>query len=156
MKYLNGTYKNLEELKKAYRNLCKTYHPDLNPNGLEIMKVINNEYEDLFNILKNQSTTKTEEKATDFIDLLKNIINLDITIEIVGSWIWVSGNTYDHKETLKANGFKWASKKKMWYLNPTGTQKKTKKQYSMDTIKSMYGAQTIKTQSTPNKTKQLI
>ena len=135
MKYLNGTYKNLEELKKAYRNLCKTYHPDLNPNCLEIMKVINNEYEDLFNILKNQLTTKTEEKATDFIDLLKNIINLDITIEIVGSWIWVSGNTYDHKETLKANGFKWASKKKMWYLNPTGTQKKTKKQYSMDTIK---------------------
>lgn len=156
MTYLNGNYKNLEELKKAYRNLCKTYHPDINPDGLEIMKVLNNEYEELFNNLKFTTNNTTDEKATDFIDLIKNIINLDITIEIIGSWIWVSGNTYDHKEILKENGFKWASKKKMWYLNPTGTKKKTSKKYDINEIKSMYNTQTVKTQTTKKKTKALI
>lgn len=31
---------------------------------------------------------------------------------------WVSGNTKPMKEKLKAMGFKWAPKKKMWYLKP--------------------------------------
>lgn len=41
-----------------------------------------------------------------------NIINFNINIEICGSWIWVSGNTYGCKTELKQNGFHWASKKK--------------------------------------------
>ena len=31
---------------------------------------------------------------------------------------WVSGNTKPIKDKLKAMGFKWAPKKKMWYLRP--------------------------------------
>lgn len=40
-----------------------------------------------------------------------------IEIELVGSWIWVSGNTYPVKEQLKEAGIFWAGKKKKWYLN---------------------------------------
>ena len=35
----------------------------------------------------------------------------NITIELIGSWIWVSGDTREIKEKLKEIGFKWASKK---------------------------------------------
>lgn len=150
--YLNKDYKNLEELKNHYRKLMLQYHPDINIEGEEITKIINNEYEMLFPTIKVSTNAQTEEKATDFIDLLKNIIHLDITIEIIGTWVWVSGNTFPHKEILKENGFKWASKKKVWYLNPTGTRKKTKKQFTQNELKNMFGYETVKKQT---KTKAL-
>lgn len=152
MKYLIKDYKNLEELKKDYRNLMLKFHPDINPNGEEATKAINNEYEMLFPQIKVVSNAQTEEVATDFIDLLKNIIHLDITIEIIGTWIWISGNTFQHKEILKENGFKWASKKKQWYMNPKNEQKKTRKQFTTEQLKEFYGSETVKKQ---NKTKSL-
>lgn len=139
-KYLNKDYKTVEELKNHYRELSKKYHPDLNPEGLEIMKKINNEYEALFNIINT-----TEETAKEFIDIISNIINLDITIEIIGSWIWVSGNTFSCKDTLKENGFKWASKKKMWYFNPDKNYKKrSKKELTITEIKNIFDYEVIK------------
>ena len=139
-KYLNQNYKTVEDLKKHYRELSKKYHPDINPEGNEAMKIINNEFEVLFDIMN-----KTEETAKQFIDIINNIINLDITIEIIGSWIWASGNTYSCKDTLKENGFKWANKKKMWYFNPDKEYKKrSKKELSISDIKNMYGYETIK------------
>lgn len=139
-KYLNRQYKTVEELKKHYRELSKQYHPDINPEGLEIMKTINNEFEELFNIIN-----KSEETAKQFIDIINNIIDLDITIEIIGSWIWLSGNTYNYKDIIKENGFRWASKKKMWYYNPDESYKKrSKKELSIEDIKSKYGFETIK------------
>lgn len=66
----------------------------------------------------------------------------DITIEVVGSWIWLSGNTKAIKDKLKDLNFKWASKKKMWYY---GEMKgRNPKQKSMDEIKSKYGCETLK------------
>ena len=66
----------------------------------------------------------------------------NITIELVGSWIWISGDTKAIKEKLKELNFKWASKKKMWYY---GEMKgRNPKQKSMDEIKSKYGSQTFK------------
>lgn len=78
----------------------------------------------------------------------KKIISLilhfeNITIELVGSWVWVSGDTREIKEKLKEIGFKWASKKRMWYF---GEMKgRNPKEKSMEEIKSKYGSETLKT-----------
>jgi DNA primase len=67
----------------------------------------------------------------------------DIIIEVVGSWIWISGNSKSIKEELKELGFKWANKKKMWYY---GEMKgRNPKQKSMSDIKAKYGCQTVQT-----------
>jgi len=34
-----------EQIKAAYREACKTYHPDINPVGEEMMKLVNAAYE---------------------------------------------------------------------------------------------------------------
>ncbi len=66
-----------------------------------------------------------------------------ITIEVIGSWIWLSGDTKIIKDKLKDLNFKWASKKKMWYY---GEMKgRNPKQKSMSEIKSKYGCETLKT-----------
>lgn len=123
----------LEQLRKQYRDLLKTHHPD-NGGNVSEMQEINAEYDKLFKILKdkhdsntmgNDSNTRTDFNSMkyDFTEdqklreVLQKIIIFDgINIEIVGCWIWVDGNTYDYKDTLKGIGFKWAREKKKWYF----------------------------------------
>lgn len=37
-------------------------------------------------------------------------------IEIIGNWIWVSGNTKYYKEILKSLKFNWINNKKAWAI----------------------------------------
>jgi len=37
---------------------------------------------------------------------------IGVDIEICGAWVWVTGDTRTHKEVLKENGYKYASKRK--------------------------------------------
>jgi len=75
--------------------------------------------------------------------IISQILHYDnITIEVIGSWIWLSGDTKIIKDKLKDLSFKWASKKKMWYY---GEMKgRNHKQKSMNEIKSKYGCETLK------------
>jgi hypothetical protein len=36
--------------------------------------------------------------------------------------VWVGGETYPHRNALKANGFKWSPNKKMWWVDITETE----------------------------------
>ncbi len=125
MKYFQ-TCNTIEELKKEYRRLAQINHPD-NGGNPEKMKIINCEYEKEFNRLKDihnkaaaDDTTgqkrKMNETAAEYMEVIQKIIAFSgIIIELCGSWVWVSGNTYEYKNAFKAAGFRWASKKKMWY-----------------------------------------
>lgn len=153
----------LEELRKQYKELLKKFHPD-NPNGsTEATQAINAEYDKLFKVLKDKHESKTADgdKATydnmkyDFSEdealreILQKIIGFsDITIELCGSWIWLSGNTYQYKAELKEIGFKWASKKKQWYWHSEAFRKKGKKALSMDEIRNYYGSTEVKADDT--------
>jgi curved DNA-binding protein CbpA len=153
----------LEELRKQYKELLKKYHPD-NPQGsTEATQDINAEYDKLFRLLKDKHESNTEQtnNKTSYDDMkynfeedeklrevLQSIIHLsDITIEVCGSWIWVSGNTYPHKEELKQYGLKYASKKKQWYWHSEAFRKKGKKALSMDDIRSYYGSTEVQTEA---------
>lgn len=134
--------KSIEELKREYKKLAFVYHPDRG-GDTEIMKAINNQYEEALSNLKkaNKQNTENTEKAEDFINLINNIINLKgLIIEVVGNWIWVSGETKEHKDILKANGFFYASKKKAWYYKPSDYVGRSRKHYSLEDIKSKYGS----------------
>ena len=151
----------LEQLRKTYKNLLKQYHPD-NGGSEEIMKAINVEYEQLFKILKNRhesNSTGAESNTSENVkwnfeedeklrEVLQKIINFEgISIEICGSWLWISGNTYQYRKAFKELGFMWASTKKMWYWKPETYIKKSRKALSMEDIRSYYGSTEVKTQS---------
>ena len=127
------------------------FHPDRG-GDLEQMKALNNEYDRLFEILKNgyneqaktQGTHETHEMPEQYRNIILNIMELEgIEIELVGSWIWISGNTKDHKDTLKSNGCLWASKKLMWYWRPEEYKTYSKKTKDMNDIRNKYGSEKI-------------
>lgn len=114
MKYFKNV-ETLEELRREYKRLVKANHPD-NGGSEDVIKVINVEYDFCFKALEKNDTASSNkynmEEDEQIWDIINNIINFNIDIEICGSWIWVSGNTYECKTELKQNGFRWASKKK--------------------------------------------
>lgn len=140
--------KTLEDLKKCYRALVKQYHPD-NGGDAEMFKALNNEYRQMFERVKNTHySTKnqeyyqkaTTETADEFIDLINQLIKLGgVHIEIIGSFVWVSGDTKPHKDVLKSLGFKWHTVKKNWYKAPENYVKHSRKTYTMESIRDMYG-----------------
>ena len=157
MKYFKNI-NSLEELKKEYKRLAMKNHPDRGGNE-EVMKMINTEYEKMFNILKDKKEkenkkdnkeTCTNESAFDFISIIDKLININnINIELVGSWIWVDGNTYPIKELLKELKFQWSSGKKKWYYTKFSTNDNNKRKYkgkqqNMSTIRAKYGSTVIK------------
>jgi hypothetical protein len=62
-----------------------------------------------------------------------------IIIEIIGCFVWVTGNTNPHREHLKTLRFHWHSKKLAWYLAPEDYRKRSRKEYELDEIREMYG-----------------
>ncbi len=88
--------KTLNELKTAYRTLAKENHPDCG-GSVEIMQEINRQYEMTFNTIKNDSEQEihTVETASDFIQIINALMKIKgIKVELCGSWLWISGNTY--------------------------------------------------------------
>lgn len=148
----------LEELRKQYRDLLKKYHPDNENGSEEITKAINAEYEQLFKVLKNRHESKKADKSADqkssynntkynfeedekLREILNKIIHFsDITIEIIGNWLWLSGNTYPYRKELKELGFKWASQKKNWYWHSEAYKKRSHRSLSMNEIRDYYGS----------------
>lgn len=130
---------------QAYRQAAKTYHPDRNPAGLEMMKLVNLAYE----TLKDFEGTVSESAFGDYGEKLNTalnaIINLGLHVEICGCWIWVSGDTRSHKEALKQAGFLWALKKKAWYFRPANQKKRRYRvAWSMEQIRTTYGSDSAK------------
>ncbi len=131
---------NPEDTKAAYRAACKKYHPDINPVGEEMMKIINQAYDAL-----KDYTGEMRSEQTDYGDLLNEALNAisglpALVIEICGSWVWVTGETREHKDTLKEAGFKWAAKKKAWYFRPEEFSSRSKGTKSLDEIREKYGS----------------
>lgn len=135
----------VEELKKMYKKLAKQFHPDLNldTDTTKAMVDINNEYEYLFGRLVSDKDTKAGHKIDDnFRTIIDELLKYEIIIEVVGSWIWVSGNTYAIKEEIKSLGFKWSKGNKKWYLGETTGKKKGSMSWQKKV--DMFGVETIK------------
>lgn len=155
----------LEELRKQYKTLLKKYHPDCGGSE-EATKEIIAEYEKLFSFLKDNAKynktdkeeTRKHEREYDYKtdkavrDAIERIIRFSgLKIEIVGSWIYVTGNTYQYKEEIKNARFWWSKSKKCWFwggsddFKPDGSRG-----HSMKRNRNKYGSEIIETENNNN------
>lgn len=141
-----------DEIKQAYRVLSSKYHPDRNPAGLEMMKLINAAYQSLSDYVASDEVedcvSDDELNLTEEMNAALNaIIHLGLTIEVCGVWIWVGGDTKPHKDILKESGYRWAPKKCLWMWKPAESKSRGRGKFSMDEIRSAHGSQSVKSKS---------
>lgn len=151
MKYLNNV-NTLNELKSAYRKLAQKLHPDHGGSN-EAMQQLNSEYEKLFSILKDKHNAEakadttgykreTTETPEEFINIVSELLKLDgLEIELCGCWLWIGGNTMQHKDKLKALGCKWSSKKHLWSWHHDDGNPFRRGNHSMGYIRMKYGSE---------------
>lgn len=145
-------------LKKAFITATKKYHPDVNPAGEDMMKMINEAHDELKELsddelLNLSSTIKADAQDFSFPEMVNNALNaikdcIGLKIEICGSWVWVTGDTRTHKELLKGAGFKYASKKKAWSFRSEKWKSKSRGFSSMEQIRENHGSTAFNGQHT--------
>jgi hypothetical protein len=138
----------LDEVKAMYKQLAKEFHPDCG-GDTATMQAINVEYAyACANVLKGENLSQEDtEEATRMSEEYRAVIEqlmplTGILIEVVGNWIWVTGDTKPVKQQLKDAGLFFASKKVAWYyrseeFKTTGSKK------SLDEIRAKYGSETV-------------
>lgn len=135
-----------KDLKKQYREWVKKLHPDHGGDENQF-KEMSAEYEEIqIKGFKKEAAANDIVLSPEALQALRKIIHLEmLEIELIGSWLWVSGNTFEFKETLKAACFKWNSKRKKWFFS----ENKSFGYYKGDfeELKQHHGSQKIKTQS---------
>ena len=140
----------LQDLRKEYHRLALVHHPDRG-GDLETMKAINNEFERLSKKLINNEPTFTESRkayetqvSEEIMEVIQQVLNLvGIDIEIIGSWVWLTGNTYANREAIKNAGFSFSHQKTAWYWHAGDYRKKNGKMSSLDAVRAFWGSEKI-------------
>lgn len=154
-------FKNLkfkDEIKKEFCRLCKMLHPDNGGNAADFVKM-KAEFEKAFKYAKNRSketdtntseqaapgTDQEEETAREYSKLIESIIFLEgLKIEIIGTWTWVTGNTFIHKDRLKELNFHYSKSKKAWYNTGSKEWKKQRGHFTMNQIRTKFESEEVK------------
>lgn len=151
MKYFEAA-RTLEDVKQLYKKLARDLHPDCNHDRdtTAEFQEMQRQYNEAFKRLKNVHVNKdgetyekeTEETPEQFATIINALLKMPgLMIELCGSWLWITGNTREHKDGLKNLGFKWSKNKSAWYFHFEPYRKRSKKSVDLDTIRSMYGSQ---------------
>lgn len=147
-----------EDLKAEYRRLCKQYHPDKGGSTGQ-MQAINNEYESAMRRILSgkaddqygegkfyRSRQEEEEVELKVREAVEKIAHLDgLDVEIIGAWVWVSGDTRTHKDALKVAGYWWMNKKQMWAFK--GKPSSGRGNTSMEELREKYGSEKVYSRS---------
>ena len=151
------TCNTLEEAKKLYKTLARENHPDTG-GDLRTMQEINGEYSQFCASFANREARERQrtahadgkKSAADYHDLdqvteevrkmIEFALNLDgVEVELMGLWVWLTGNTKTHKDAIKAQGFKWAKNKEAWYF--AGVPTFNRQKHTLDEIRGRHGSQ---------------
>jgi curved DNA-binding protein CbpA len=156
------TCKTCEDVKQMYKKLARELHPDCNPgkDTTEEFKEMSNQYQEAYNRLKDVHvnadgetyTKETTQTAAEYADLIEKLLHIPgIMIELCGSWLWITGKTYEAREKLKELNFRYSSKKQAWYFHSEPYKKHGKSEKSMDDIRHMYGSERYATSTEPER-----
>ena len=151
------------EAKAKYRELVKQHHPDAG-GDTATMQDINREYSQFMSegakgeARERQRTAHAENRksAADFHDLdevgekirvmIEFALNLEgVDVELMGLWVWLTGNTKAHKDAFKAWNeshelkWRWMHKKQAWAYQ--GVPSFNRKETTLDEIRNAYGSQ---------------
>ena len=123
----------VEEIKKEYHRLAMLHHPDLG-GDTATMQELNAQYTAALKMVDGQTSQGTDGKShtyrydeateQEIIDKIDELLRAGVaktcSIDLIGLWVWITGDTKPIKDTLKELGCRWHSKRLCWYWQNTG------------------------------------
>jgi len=139
----------VEEIKVEYKRLARLHHPDLG-GDLETMKALNNAYEKALKNCNGQQSTTDGKTYTytyrpdvekEIMDFIYQFLALDtgLNADLIGVWVWITGDTKPHKEELKSLKCRWHSERACWYFRPESYAGGWGKGGSLENLAAKYG-----------------
>lgn len=152
------------EINSVYKALRVAFHPDNGGNAADFQELTTQHAAALAAL--DHSTTAADgaplelpaaviglpehcETSTMDADALKMIERASlipgVSVELCGSWVWVTGNTKPVKDQLKELRFRYSSGKRAWYWHDPreGYRRRGRRHYSLDEIRDMHGSQKL-------------
>jgi len=145
----------IEAIKKHFKALVLKYHPDLKGGDLEIMKLINIQYQEALKTCdgktykgddeKEHTYTYSSEIEEELMNKITELVSLqmsNVEIHLIGLWLWIMGETKIYKDQLKVLGCFWHSKRECWYFKSQQIKSRSSKG-SLEDIAKKYGVTNI-------------
>ena len=144
----------VEEVKAMYRTLAKLHHPDRG-GDTATMQEVNSQYHATLNRMNGQThedngreytyrydRAKEQEAMNKIAELLR--IKGEFDVYLIGTWVWVTGDTKPIKEQLKEAGCKWHSVRSCWYWRANEYRHRGKmSRGGLDSLAYRYGYQSF-------------
>lgn len=147
-----------EEIKKRYRGLAMLHHPDRGGSN-DIMAEINQQYHGALAACDGYRTWDAEGHEHEYhydsdieqavVDKIADLLRLrmaDVQIWLVGTWIWIHGDTKQYKEALKSANCIWHPKRVCWYWKPYSRRSRYNSHADFAGLAAKYGFQKFEKQ----------
>lgn len=144
----------VEAIKALYRKLAFQYHPDLG-GDLATMQLINSQYEAALRGVDGSESVgsdgkthtyrhcpETERAIMEMIDKLISLNMQGVEVSLIGTWLWITGDTKPFKDALGGLGCRWHSKRGAWYFQ-TGKRRYRASGASLTELGRKYGVMGI-------------
>ena len=148
-----GSVESIEQLKGEYLNYLKKWK-----NDTDLMAEIDEQYNSLLETFGVELNQKIDEENKElpaerkkkhyeasndvFADTLKKVIGFNMSIEIIGQWIWCF-DSYEYHEQLKELGFWYSASKKAWVFSGD-KKKKIRSHNKIADVRKKWGVEYVK------------
>ena len=148
----------VDEVRAQYRRLAMQWHPDRPGGDTATLQAINAAYEAALKARDGEEVSyeaeggemrtrtyrydaKVEQEIIEVIDRLLKLRMPNVTIRLIGRWVWAEGETRPYKDQLGKNGLglNWHSKRIAWYWKPQGWHSHYNGHATLDDLESAYG-----------------
>ncbi len=131
------------------------FNPANSKEPNEMMNTINADYDMLMIVfrdamlaeaVKEKEKEKVKEKLTvseKIKELQEKVDPSGLHLEICGTWLWVTGKTYQVKDTLKELGFRYSANKMSWYYRQEDDRSPNQEPIPLDLIREKYGSSVV-------------
>ena len=156
----------VDAARKRYYKLAQVYHSDTGAGDDDTMRIINDQFSayvgrsaaadtipalpaGVIALPEHCETPAAVGEAAEYMTVIAALVSIpDIMVEIVGSWVWVSGDTKAHKDEIKAARLHFSGQRREWYWHPVDETKPARRfrasKLSMDEIRDKYGCVMVK------------
>jgi hypothetical protein len=93
---------------------------------------------------KPVEAVKEKVTVSEKIKELQGKINPEgLHLEVCGTWVWVTGKTYQVKDVLKSLHFRYSSQKLAWYYRQEDHRSSNQEPIPLELIRERFGSQQV-------------